>query len=307
MSLLREIQQTLLQPNQEIGPVLLKLRLLAARVGSDALGDWVKHESEGYPPEVELPAYRHIGVSYIADFSGPYGSGIRNAPIPNYLVKKFAGDNWVEYEVRQSIAGIDVLVSQGDGEGALQIDASNLILLLQGNVYKGYSCISATGQISRASLVEIQHAVRNRILELTIEMEKAVPAISEITSGGPAKPDAGRTGNAVTHITNQVVHGHYTAITSGAGSNINVSFAPGDKDQLRKAVESAGLSSDDAAEFTEIVASEQPEPGDQPFGSKAKAWLTTNIPKALDGTWKAGLAVVSEVLAAAAKRYYGLD
>lgn len=307
MSLLRKIQQTLLEPGQEIGPVLLKLRLLAARVGSDALGEWVKHESEGYPPGVDLPAYRYIGVSYIADFSGPFNSGIKNAPIPNHLIERYAGKHWVEYAVRQSIAGIDVLVNQDKEEGSLQIEASNLILLLQGNVYEGYACNGVRGRISRASLVEIQHAVRNRILELTIEMENSVPGIGEISSGGASPIGKERSGQEVTNITNQIIHGHYTSINnSGAGSNISAQISVGDQRQVQTAMEAAGIPAEDAAEFASILASEQPENEEQPFGAKAKRWLSKSMPKALDGTWKAGLAVATEVLSEAAKQYYGL-
>lgn len=92
MSLLREIQADLLDPNRDIGPILLKLRFLASRLGSDMLEEWVKHESEGYPTDVPVPDYRKIGVSYRATFSGPFGSGIKNAPLPSYQVKKFAGE-----------------------------------------------------------------------------------------------------------------------------------------------------------------------------------------------------------------------
>jgi hypothetical protein len=80
MSLLREIQTALMEA-QPIGPILLKLRFLASRLGSNVLEEWVKHESEGYPPEVILPSYRKAPVSYVGSFSGPLGSGIRNAPI----------------------------------------------------------------------------------------------------------------------------------------------------------------------------------------------------------------------------------
>jgi hypothetical protein len=37
MSLLREIQESLMQEGQSIGPILLKLRFLASRLGGDPL------------------------------------------------------------------------------------------------------------------------------------------------------------------------------------------------------------------------------------------------------------------------------
>ncbi|WP_392664742.1 hypothetical protein [Amaricoccus sp. B4] len=60
MSLLREIQQSLMQEKSPIGPVLLKLRFLASRLGSDVLEEWIKYESEGYPSSSEVPDYRKL-------------------------------------------------------------------------------------------------------------------------------------------------------------------------------------------------------------------------------------------------------
>ena len=54
---------------RRLGQVLLRLRLLAARIGSQPLAEWVRHESEGYPHDAELPDYRFIPVSYTANFS----------------------------------------------------------------------------------------------------------------------------------------------------------------------------------------------------------------------------------------------
>ena len=188
MSLLHEIQTAVLQDGTDLGPILLKLRLLAARLGSQPLADWIKHESEGYPQDAELPDYRTVQVSYTATFSGPFGSGIQNAPIATYLVEKFAGKQWVRYRLRESIAAVDDMLSSFKNGGALGINASNLILLLQGKVYPDYACNSVTGSISRSAIASIRHSVRSRVLELTIELEKSVPEASLVALGAPTAP-----------------------------------------------------------------------------------------------------------------------
>jgi hypothetical protein len=48
MGLLYEIQTSVVQDGTHLGSVLLKLRLLASRLGSVPLEEWIKHESEGY-------------------------------------------------------------------------------------------------------------------------------------------------------------------------------------------------------------------------------------------------------------------
>jgi hypothetical protein len=296
-----------MQEGQDIGPILLKLRFLASRLGSDPLEAWVKHESEGYPNDTEVPEYRKFAVSYTASFSGPFGSGIRNAPIPPYLIEKHCGEHWRLYEMRQSVAAVDDLIAADkDGSGSLHINAADLILLLQGNVYGDYACNSVTGTISKAALTELQYAVRTRVLELTIQLEKSVPAAAEITLGpqaiGPAVKDA----ETVTQITQQIVHGNVTTISSsGEGAQFLLNIGERDSDALVKALVDAGIAESDATELAEIVASEEAESKEEPFGTKAKAWFARNIGKAADGTWKAGVAVATKVLTEAAMRYYG--
>lgn len=306
MGLLKDVQVALLEGG-DLGPILLKLRFLAAKLGSDPLEEWVKHESEGYPHDAELPEYRKIGVSYIADFSGPFGAGIKNAPIPPYLVQKFAGDSWSVYDVRQSIAGIEQLEKANSEESTLKIDASNLVLLLQGNVYQGYSCVSATGRMSAAALYEIKNSVRSRILELTLKIEKNVPVADMITISGQAADGIDQQVSTVNNITNQVVYGNLTNVeNSGAGATISVSVTSNDKNGLIAALHRAGVDKADAESFATIVASEKPEDASQPFGPKAKKWIGSNLTKAVDGTWKVGIAVASKVLSDAAAQYYGL-
>lgn len=145
MSLLHEIQAAVLQEGSDLGPILLKLRLLAARIGSQPLAEWVRHESEGYARDAHLPDYRFIPVSYSASFSGPFGSGINNAPISPSIVKKIAGEHWVRYQMRESIAAVDDLLANAEAGGDLGINAADLILLFQGKVYPDYACNAVKG------------------------------------------------------------------------------------------------------------------------------------------------------------------
>lgn len=220
MSLLRDIQQSLMQEDCGIGSVLLKLSFLASRLGSDLLEEWVKHESEGYPIDVEVPDYRKLSVAYKATFNGAFGSGMQNAPIPSALIIKHCGEKWVNYEERQSVAAIDCLLAVGE-DGTLELDASNLILCLQGKIYKGMACNSVTGSVSKAALVALQHSVRSKILKLTIQLEKSIPAAINVTIG-PANNLSADDTKVVTQLTHQIFHGDVTNINSSGGSNSRV-------------------------------------------------------------------------------------
>lgn len=306
MSLLHQIQESVIQDGSSLGPILLKLRLLAARLGSNDLEEWVKHESEGYPQDAVLPDYRIVGVTYKGTFSGPFGSGIKNAPIPPILIKTFANDSWNKHFVRESIAAVDELVKVSAKGGSLGINASDLILLLQGKIYEGYACNDISGNISVVSLSEISQAVRNRVLELTIEFEKSIPAAAHITFGtqGMDKDNASK----AQQITQQIIYGNVgNAISGGSESTINVNIQSHNKESVANYLKDSGISEEDARDFALIVASETPSSSEEPFGEGAKNWIASNIRKAADGTWKVGMAVATKVLTEAALKYYGLQ
>lgn len=308
MSLLQEIQENVVKSGTDLGPVLLKLRLLASRLGSPILEEWVKHESEGYPSDVTLPDYRIIPVTYSGTFFGAFGSGVQNAPIPSYLIEKYAGEKWTHYELRQSIAAIDDLIGNMSKKGGtLQINASNLILLLQGKIYEDYSCNDVTGTVSRASLVELQHAVKSRVLELTIELEKSIPSALEVTFGKHENSDS-TTSKEVTQISQQVIYGNVTSITSsGDNANITIEINQGDKESFKHYLIESGIVENDASDLAEIVSNEDPGDADEPLGLNAKSWLLDNLKKAANGTWKIGTTVATEVIKKAILKYYGFE
>jgi hypothetical protein len=305
MSLLQQIQESVVEERSDLGSILLKLRLLAARLGSNILEEWVKHESEGYPKDAEVPTYRIVGVTYRGTFSGPFGSGIKNAQIPPYLIEKYAGNSWTKYEVRESIAAIDEMVKKSADRGYFGIDGSNLILLLQGRVYEGYACNDVSGSISPTAFYEIQQTVRSRILELTIELEKSVPGAIHVAFGTPAanKSDT----DQVQQITQQIIYGNVsTVVAGGSGSNIAVAINERDNNSFIDYLEAAGIPKVDATELAQIMAKEEPTSPDEPFGQKAKTWIASNLKKAAEGAWKIGISVASKVLTEAALKYYGL-
>ena len=307
MSLLHEIQEAIIRES-DLGPIFLRLQLFAARLGSGPLAEWVKHESSGYPPSCDVPDYRVVPVSYTADFVGPFSSGYRNAPIASFLVSKFAGEKWVQYEVRQSVAAIDDLHSRSlSGTGALGIDASNLILLLQGNVYKGFNCVGVTGTISIAAMAEIRHTVRSRVLELTTELEKQVPISASIEVGKP-NLTIDPSNDVASRLTHQIVYGNITNI-SGTGNSANISsnYAENNAEALLEFLRESGIPDHDAKELAEIVQAEPPVSREEPLGKKAKNWLKAKAKSVTKSGWKISVDVATEVAKQAALKYFGYE
>lgn len=291
----------MLSDDADLSTVLLKLRFLASRLGSEPLEDWVKYETSGYPPEVDVPEYRTVGVNYRGTWSGPAGRMIQNAPIPPHAIEQFASKSWTSHKVRESIAGVEQLAKSEN----LGINASDLILLLQGNVYPGWACNSVSGTISPVAMKEIKQAVRSRVLELTIELEKQVPEAAAVTLTKPIPQEAASEAT-VTQIFNQTILGNVTHVTATDGAQVTLSITTGDIGSMTAALVKAGLPHDAAEEFSEIVAAEPPKSLDKPLGNKALAWIKKNGPKAASGAWKIGADILTDVLTEAAMKFSGL-
>jgi len=303
MSLLQNIQESIIQENNDLSPILLKLRLLASRLGSKTLEDWVKYESEGYPLDADIPSYRIVGVTYRGTFSGPFGSGIENAQIPPSIIEKYANDRWTKYKIRESIAAIDQLTNSNND--LIGIDASNLILLLQGKVYKDYSCNDISGLISVTSLYEIKQIVRSRVLELTFELEKAVPSARHLEFGNLLKNE--NETESVKQITNQIIYGNVEGALIGTSlDQVNVKIIKGDADTVVNFLVSKGFPNSCACDFVEILQSEEPINKKDPFGDKAKNWIATNLKKSAKGAINLGGAIAKKILEEAALKYYGI-
>ena len=307
MNLLDDIQSSVLDTRIDIPVVLLKLRALAASFGSKPLDDWIEYENQGYPPDAELPPYRIVPVSYTATFSGPLGSGIRNAPIPLHLVETFAGESWTRYEVRDSIAAICELTRpEKRNDVKLGFDAANLILLLQGNVYEGYGCNSVTGHLSRTSFIEIAHIVRTKILDFTFALLHSVPSAADIAIGNQRVSVISES-DKVTQVLQQIIHGNVTNVSGDAQvTNVAVTSVRHDTKAFVEALVGSGMVRSDAEELAEIVASEDAGTREDPFGRKTKDWLKKNVGKALDGAWNSTLQVATRAITEAVMGYYGL-
>ena len=139
MGFLETIQAELVDRDSSIASTLLKLRLLAAKLGSDELAQWIRFEAEeGYTQDADIPAYRVLGISFSGTFHGPFGTGVQNAPIPSLLIKQFAGEEWIVYKMRESAAAVEKMASKTEG---VHLDLSNLMIPLKGkNISRLCAC-----------------------------------------------------------------------------------------------------------------------------------------------------------------------
>jgi hypothetical protein len=226
MALIYDIQTALLDENASVGPMLLKLRFLAAKLDTNILEEWVQHEAEGYPDGVDVPEYRQANITYTGSFAD-IAKQISNVSIPSGLVASIAGDHWVNYQIRDGLPLIESQIAAAKDGSHFGIDSSNLKVLLQDKIYQGMAIIEINSNIDTGAFARVQHAVRAKTLDFTLKLEKHVPSVAEIEVGTiPVKMSSDEQKN-VESLTQNIfydVQGDVTNIHSSGDANSRVNL-----------------------------------------------------------------------------------
>lgn len=223
MPLIHDIQTALLEENAGVGAMLLKLRFLAAKLDIDILEEWVQYETEGYPDDVDVPDYRTAQITYTGTFTNT-AQQLNNVSIPTALVAQHAGDHWVNYLIRDGMPVIDHQLKMMKPDGHFGVDCSNLKVLLQNKIYEGMAVIEVESRIDTGAFARIQHAVRAKTLDFTLQLEKQVPAVVEIEVGAHPIEMSSDDQRSIEHLTQHIFYGDITNIHSSGDANSRVNL-----------------------------------------------------------------------------------
>lgn len=301
MTLLKEIQNEAVDTKSDLGSLLRKCKLLAVRLCSNELEDWLLWESNGYPENIKVPDYRVWRLELIGYFAGPFGSGLKNAPIPLVRLPEKIRDDYKNYQCRQSISSIEQLIKSTD-KGTLEVSTGDLAVLLGKKVYKGLNCIQVRAVFGISNLLELLNSVRNRILDFSLAIWKENPGAGEsnLKSSAILEP------SKITQIFNTTVYGG-AANLLGTVSNSHLTFNIKDNDfeSLEKALRQNLVSNIDIQELKKALKKDDPPKNANNFGPLVSNWILGMKNKAAEGSWKIGIGVAGSLLAQAIAKYYG--
>ncbi len=302
MSLLEDIQNAAIDANSDLGTLLRKCKVLAAHLGSKPLEDWLLWESNGYPEGVQVPDYRVWTLEVTGHFMGPFGSGLKNAPIPHISLPKEARKSYAKYQCIQSIASIEAALKVND-TGTIEVSTGDLAVMLGSKVYKGQNCVQAWASFSTSSLVELLNSVRNRLLDFVLAVWKEDPTAGESSDSIAGVHDSTK----ITQIFNTTVYGGAANLV-GTANNSSVTFNidAGNFKSLKEVLSKNGLSDDDINKLKVALESDEHPKLEEGFGPKVSSWIATMMEKAANNSWGIGVGAAGNLLAQAISKYYGL-
>jgi AbiTii len=302
VSLLTEIQDSAVEA-KDIEVALRKAKILASRLNNVDFKKWVDFELNGYPDSASLPGYRIIPAVAKGYFSGFAGSSIDNAPIPAACLPEKFRDFARRVYIQQGIGTIEATIATGKNETLSFPWPGDLLALVGRKIYQNMSCLSAWLELPTTAFVGIVEAVRSKLIDFVLEIERENPDAGE-TKGGSLPPER------VAQIFHQVFNVSGNAnIASGSAhfsQYISVEIREGNLTDLRKYLKSVGVDDGDQKELIEALKSDpRPESRDH-LGPRVSKWLGKMATKAASGAWSVSLAAASELLTRAIGSYYGL-
>ncbi|MCL5959400.1 MAG: hypothetical protein M1358_08805 [Chloroflexi bacterium] len=304
MSLLGEIRDAAVDSEVSLSVVLRKSKVLAARLGHEAFKKWVDQELNGYRLKGELPEYRIISVESRGYFSGPFGSGLNNAPIPpGCLPENFRELASIVY-LTDGVSAYEALVKQGGGSTCQSPWPADLIVSVGSEIYEGLNCLSAWRVIPSNSLVAVLDTVRNRILNFVLEIEEEAPEAGEAKPGTRPLP-----GERVNQVFNTYILGGNNNLASGSSNftqNVVNTVQKGDFDSLRSYLASLGVSAKEIQELEKAIQQDGEPQHPRQFGEKVAGWIGKMTSKAVSGAWSGVTAAAAELLFKAVASYYGI-
>lgn len=302
MSLLREIQDAAIDGSTDLETLLRKCRVLAARLKNEQFKIWVQSELDGYPSRSDVPDYRKFHCQCFGHFSGPLGSGLKNAPIPESCIPEQLREGLTNIVMAEGVGSLKDLIDGGK-DGTLHSNwPADAAPLFGREIYQNMNLMQAWMVISKSSIVGILSTVRNRILNFAIEIEATNPAAGEAAPGSVPVPK-----ETVTQIFNTNIYGTVGNVASGHNiqQTATVNIKKGNFESLENYLKDQGIEIADLAELKEAVKSE-PKTTESGFGKKVSGWIGKMLQKSAEGTWKIGTTVAANVLTTAIKLYYGI-
>ena len=304
MTLLEDIQTAAVDGSSDLGTLLRKCKILAARLKIQPLEDWLIWESNGYPEKEKLPDYRIWSLEVKGHFSGPLGSGIRNAPIPMACLPEKARKAYERYECRESITSIAAGLKKLEQakSDTVQVSTGDLAFLLGTNVYQHQNCMQAWAEFGAGNLVGLLNAVRNRILDFALAVWKEEPTAGDVNAAESAKLETAR----LTQIFNTtVLGGAVNLVGSASDSTVGFSIATMDFSSLENVLREAGVEDQDIQSLKPALESDSKPDTKEQLGPGVSAWIVKMMQKAADGSWSIGVGGAGNLLAQAIARFYG--
>ena len=175
MKLLNEIIEEATDPRASVAGTLRKCLILAFELKNEKLKQWAEKELNGYhrKDEGDIPEYRRATLHSKGNFIGPFGSWMKDRPLPMTVLKPEHRSLLDPAILTEPIASYEINATKKIDVGHFSINwAPDLIVLYQAKYIEGWALSSAWQEIPSGLIVAVVDSVRNRLLRFALELRE---------------------------------------------------------------------------------------------------------------------------------------
>ena len=304
MSLLKRIQDTTLDQNCDVANLLRLCKVFAAQADAPDLTEWVAHELNGYTTDEGLPDYRRLRVTSRGHFSGPYGRNLRNADMPIQCLPKEYRETYRFAAIKESVGSLQATATNAKDTLILPWP-TEAVQFFGSKMYEGMHCMQAWKILSAGALLGILDAVKTRVLDFTLALQKLHPELMTSINSDPALVSP----KELRQTFNTTIYGAVGAIAN-ASTNVaqHVTVSQGDKFSLDSELAAHGVSAEGIAALHDAMRSDTKDlKKPSGLGPKVKEWLGDAVLKVASGVWKTSLETAGKVFPALVAGYLGIE
>jgi hypothetical protein len=308
MNILTEIINQLIDSNNSLTDSLLKIKVLASRLGNKPLYNWVDKEISGYKPEDKIPEYRITGCVLVGNvMNGNWH--LKNQIMPTLKLPDFVKEHIDKIEFEQGISALERYIKENENPLAYAIPSEILPYLTElyvnmGNHYA--SVYYARKQVDLGVVQEIITEIRNKTLDLLLKLEEEFGVEIELDELMKKKDQVNQMiNNTMNHIV--ITNSDGNVVTTGSKNLITatIKIEKANFEELKKVLNDHHVLEEDIQELHAVI-DEQPNYEKKLFGPKVNTWIQKMTNKALNGTWQVGIGTAGTLLAELLMKYYGM-
>lgn len=294
-SLVHQLQAEAIDDSASISSLLMKSKLVAAKLGLEDLTEWIEFELGGFPSRTQVPAYRKFPCQPQAFNPFVGWIPIEFGTTPQSLMHEFT-----TIYVQEAISNIEKHV---EDSGKLEIrmpDALTNMLYVGSNSHERFKI---SWRFSAVSLSSVLAAVRGRILTWSLDLEKQGILGEGVNFSFKEKEIASMVfkndfNGAV--INNNGVLASSTGDVTQENRMTVKSF-----DVLRDKLKEIGISDIEINELHEAIENSEQPLTSTGFSHSISNWIGRISGKAMQGGLKVGGAVAVDVIVKLITNYLG--
>jgi hypothetical protein len=307
--MLTEIIDTLSDDTKSLTTPLLKVKVLATRIGNESLLKWVNNELDGYKTSDSVPEYRKAKGNPRGNIRQGYYQE-ENVTLPLLIFGEKIAKRLVQFPLDQGVKALESIATGESGDTMVKQYGADFCAFLTDAARKNGQSVEVTHawtEVHVSEVIQSLSEIRNKLLELLLEVEKEYPNFdNDIKSNKVDKSQVNQT--IVTIMNTFNTSGDGNVVNTGRNNtfNVNVTINKGDIQALKGALKQISIPDADIIELEEIVKADKPDNDKKVLGQKTNGWIQKMVGKTLDKSWDFATGTAAGLLTELLKNYFGL-